>query len=80
MLDARDYMGNCLAAAWRMLSWDLSYGDMAVALLTADRQLYGGAGREIIIESLVWRDIEIPFRSGRQTYRERVARARAGRW
>lgn len=80
LLDARDYMGNCLAAAWRMLSWDLSYGDMAVALLTADRQLYGGAGREIIIESLVWRDIEIPFRSGRQTYRERVARARAGRW
>lgn len=80
LLDARDYMGRCLAAAWRTLSWDVSYGDVAAALLAADRQLAGGAGREIMLESLLWRGIELPFRTGRRTYRQRMARARAGRW
>lgn len=80
LLDARDYVGRCLAAAWRTLSWDLSFAEVAAALLAADRQLAGGAGREIMLESLLWRGIELPFRTGRRTYRERLARARAGRW
>ena len=80
LLDARDYMGHCLAEAWRQLSWDLSYGQVAAALLSADQQLTGGAGKEIMLESLLWRGIEPPFRSGRPAYSERVARARAARW
>jgi hypothetical protein len=80
LLDARDYMGQCLASAWRTLSWDLSFGKVAAALLAADRQLAGGAGREIMLGSLLWRGIELPFRTGRRTYRERMARTRAGRW
>lgn len=80
LLDARDYMGRCLASAWRELSWNLSYGDVAAALLAADRRLAGGAGRNIMIEGLLWRGIEMPFRSGRHVYRERVDWVRAGRW
>ncbi len=80
LLDARDYMGNCLAAAWKALSWDVSYAKAAAALLDADRQLARGAGREIMLESLLWRGIELPFRGGRSSYRERMARARARRW
>jgi len=79
LLDARDYLGRCLAAAWRALSWDISYAGVAAALLSADRQLAGGAGREIILESMLWRGIELPFRSGRRNYRERLAKARARR-
>lgn len=76
LLDARDYMGNCLAAAWRMLSWDVTFESMAEALLAADEQVASGAGREIIIESLLWRGITAPSRSGRGAMRERVTRAR----
>ena len=80
LLDARDYLGNCLATAWRSLSWDVTYEGVAAAMLAADRQVARGAGREVIIESLAWRGITVPFRSGRQTFGERVARARARRW
>ena len=80
LLDARDYMGNCLAAAWRELSWDLTYGNVAAALLAADQGVARGAGRNILIESLRWRGIQAPFRSGRATYGERIARTRAARW
>jgi len=76
LLDARDYMGRCLAAAWRTLSWDLSYGEVAAALLAADQRITGGGGREIIIESLLWRGIQAPFRSGRWSFSERKASAR----
>jgi hypothetical protein len=80
LLDARDYVGNCLAATWKALSWDVSYAQAAAALLAADRQLARGAGREIMLESLLWRGIELPFRGVRGTYRERIAIARARRW
>ena len=73
-------MGRCLAAAWRELSSDLRYGDVAAALLAADRRLAGGAGRSIMIESLLWRGIEIPFRSSRRSYRERMIQPGTGRW
>ena len=75
LLDARDYMGRCMAAAWRELSSELRYGDVAAALLAADQQLAGGAGRNIMIESLRWRAIEIPFRPGRRSYHDRMTRA-----
>jgi hypothetical protein len=78
LLDARDYMGRCLAAAWRSLSWDVSYGKAAAALLAADQRLSGGAGREILLESLLWRGIEFPFRYGRRSYREHVTGAWSG--
>ena len=80
LLDARDYVGRCLAAAWRTLSWDVSYAEVAAALLAADVRLAGGAGRKIMLESLLWRGIELPFRTGRRSFSERVTWARAGRW
>lgn len=80
LLDARDYMGHCLAASWQTLAWDVRYADVAAALLSADQQLTGGAGKEIMLESLLWRGIELPFRTGRRAYSELVARARAARW
>jgi hypothetical protein len=80
LLDARDYMGHCLAAAWQTLSWDVSYPKVAAALLAADQRLTGGAGKEIMLESLLWRGIELPFRRGRLAYNERLARARTARW
>lgn len=62
LLDARDYVGRCLATAWGELSWDVAYGQVALAMLAADRRLAGGAGREVITENLLWRGIELPFR------------------
>lgn len=76
LLDARDYMGKCLAAAWRSLDWDLSFGGVAAALVAADERVAGGAGREIMLESLLWRGIEFPFRSGQPAFSERVAQRR----
>lgn len=72
LLDARDYIGRCLAAAWRQLSWNVSYEGVAAAMLAADQRLAGGAGRELLIENLLWRGIQLPFRSGRRSYSERV--------
>ncbi len=80
LLDARDYMGRCLAATWRTLSWDVSYGQVAAALLASDQRLFGGAGREIILESVLWRGIEFPFRSGRSAFNERMTWAWPGAW
>jgi hypothetical protein len=74
--DARDYMGRCLAAAWRTLSWDVSYESVAAALMQADRRLANGAGQELMTESLTWRGIRVTHVSGRRIHtRRRVARA-----
>lgn len=80
LLDARDYVGNCLACAWRALSWDSGFSDTAGALLAADRNVARGAGQTIMLENLRWRGIEPPHRTGRVSYHERIARARAARW
>lgn len=80
LLDARDYVGRCLAIAWRTLSWGSGFSDTAAALVAADREVARGAGQTIMLENLLWRGIELPFRTGRVSYRERVARARAARW
>jgi hypothetical protein len=80
LLDARDYVGRCLGLAWRRLGWDLSFGEVAAAMLSADRALTGGVGHNVLVESLLWRGIQIPFRGGRRAYSERMASARARRW
>jgi hypothetical protein len=80
LLDARDYVGNCLATAWRTLSWGSGFSDTAAALVAADWEVARGAGQTIMLENLLWRGIELPFRTGRVSYGERVARARAARW
>jgi len=68
LLDARDYLGRGLAAAWKTLSWNSGFSDVAAALVAADRVLSGGAGRDIILECYGWRGIEVPFgpRAGRR--------------
>jgi hypothetical protein len=75
LLDARDYVGRCLAQAWRTMSWDSGFSDMGAALVAADRLIARGAGRDIILESLLWRGIELPFRSARHASRESTARS-----
>lgn len=79
LIDARDYVGRLLAHAWTMLSWDLSYRQLAGTLLAADARRFGGAGRNIIIDSLAWRGIDFPFRLGRRVFHEQVTRARGSR-
>jgi hypothetical protein len=76
LLDARDYMGRCLAHAWRKSAWDLTFGRVAAAMLAADRGLFGGIGRNILVESLLWRGIEVPFRSTAHAFSERLAAVR----
>lgn len=80
LLDARDYIGRCLGAAWPVLSWGVSYGEVAAAMLAADRRLAGGAGRDLLTENLLWRGIELPFGRRGSTYRESVAQVRSARW
>jgi hypothetical protein len=80
LLDARDYVGRCLANAWRALSWNSGFSDIASALLAADRDVARGAGEAILRNNLRWRGIEPSFRTGHGPYRERVARGRAARW
>ncbi len=70
--DARDYMGRCLAATWRRLSWDLRYEDVAAELLDVDSRRYQGAGRNIIISSMEWRDITFRFGRGQRMFRRRM--------
>jgi hypothetical protein len=76
LLDARDYMGRCLANAWRRVAWDLTFGQVAAAMLSADRELFGGIGRNSLVESLMWRGIHVPFRSSARAFSERMTRAR----
>lgn len=75
LADARDYVGRCLAMAWRTLSWDVSYTQVAAALIEADQRLAGGVGYRIMAESMVWRGIDVPAVSGRVIYSRRRVRA-----
>jgi hypothetical protein len=60
LLDARDYMGRCLVRAWQGLDAGVTFSGAAAAMLCADLELAGGAGREILIDCLTWRGID-PF-------------------
>ena len=75
--EARDYIGRLLASAWRRLSWDVTYGEVAAALVLADWGVANGVGYDIIQESLGWRGIHVPFRAGRASFSERALRAEA---
>ena len=80
LLDARDYVGRLLAGSWRRLGWDVSFEAVAAAMLAADAELTGGAGRELVIDNLAWREIRPGFRRGQRAFGERLAAARARRW
>jgi hypothetical protein len=73
--EARDYVGRLLANTWRRLSWDVTYGEVAAALVSVDGWLADGAGCDLIQESLLWRGIRVPFRAGRRSFSERMVRA-----
>jgi hypothetical protein len=58
LLDARDYVGACLAGVWSRLSPDrLTFVDVGNALLSVDRELTGGKYCQTIVESFAWREI-----------------------
>lgn len=58
LLEARDYLGRVLAHTWSHLTPDyLSYGDVAGALLEADRLLSGGRYQRLIARNFALRDI-----------------------
>jgi hypothetical protein len=80
LLDARDYVGRLLAGTWHLLGWDVTFSGVASAILAADGRLTDGVGRSLLVENLAWRGIDIGFRGGRPSYRERVAAARDRRW
>jgi hypothetical protein len=79
LLDARNYVGQLLAQTWRKLAWDLTFGEVAGAMLLADGEVTGGAGRNILVDNLSWRGIQPPFRSGRPSYSEQMDAARTRR-
>jgi hypothetical protein len=83
LLDARDYVGRLLAGTWRLLSWEVTFDDAAAAMLEADARMTAGAGRDLLIENLAWRGIEIGFRGRRSAYSGRravVSRYADRRW
>lgn len=58
LLEARDYLGYCLAWSWQRLdSAYLSYQDFAALLLAADSELNAGRYHRIVRDCLAWRDI-----------------------
>jgi hypothetical protein len=63
LTSARDLFGRYLVSAWQDLSPDqLSFGDVAGALLDADRRISRGRYRDEIGEIFRWRRIDIPVR------------------
>jgi hypothetical protein len=61
LLEARDYLGSLLARTWANLGpHHLSYGDVGLELLKADRTINGGAHQSKIRECLTWREITLP--------------------
>jgi hypothetical protein len=80
LLDARDHAGRLLAGTWQQLAWNLTFDGVAAAMLAVDGRLTGGVGRNLLIENLARRGIEIGFRGGRPSYSESLAAARERLW
>jgi hypothetical protein len=80
LLDARNYVGRLLAGTWRLLGWDLTFPGVAAAMLEVDDRMAAGIGRNLLIENLARRGIEIGFRGGRPPYSERIVTARNQLW
>ena len=72
LADARDYVGRCLAMAWQTLSWDVTYAQVADALLEADLRLARGAGQDVMTESMEWRGIQVRGSRGFANMRRRA--------
>ena len=76
LLDARDYVGRLLAGAWGRLGWDVTFAGAVGAILAADDEISGGAGRGLIRENFSWRGILPPPAADPAPRPERVASAR----
>lgn len=64
LLVARDYLGELLASTWVDLSPQfLTYSDVGLGLLSADRAISDGAHQSTIRESFAWREITVPSES-----------------
>ena len=59
LIDARDFLGQSLAACWGMLSPDLTYVTTAQALLNTQMIAHNGNIQQKAIEVLQWRDIVV---------------------
>ncbi|MEU4624648.1 hypothetical protein AB0G04_32335 [Actinoplanes sp. NPDC023801] len=58
LLRARDYLGRLLAVTWSAVSPDfLTYHGILRAILSADREISGGAHAEVIRACFAWREI-----------------------
>ena len=80
LLDARDYVGRLLAGTWRRLGWNVTFEGVVASMLTVDGRLTGGVGRDLLIDNLSWRGLEIGDRGGGPPCRERVAVGPDQRW
>ena len=77
LLDARDYVGRLLAGTWRRLRWDVTFNGVAAAMLAADAELTAGVGRNLLLDNLLWRGIDIGFRGRRGSFYGQMAGNRA---
>ena len=59
LIDARDYLGVCLAMTWGSLTPELNYQQTALELLKSDAVANNGNFQQKIIEVLQWRDIMV---------------------
>jgi hypothetical protein len=58
LLNARDYVGSCLAFVWERLSADhLTYVDVGHLFLDADHALTGGRFHDHVFDCFAWREI-----------------------
>ena len=62
LMDARDIVGERLARTWEAISpHDLTFPNVAVKFLSADRALTGTKYQDIVKESFLWREIGYGF-------------------
>lgn len=62
LIDARDMVGERLARTWEAIGpHHLSFANVAVKFLSADRALTGSRYQEIVKESFLWREIGFGF-------------------
>jgi len=62
LVDARDMVGERLAQTWEAISpHNLSFPNVAVKFLSADRALTGSKYQDIIKDSFLWREIGFGF-------------------
>jgi len=61
LYSARDYLGRLLGVTWDRLSPEnFSYADVAVSLMSADREVTSGRHESTIRECFRWREISFP--------------------